>query len=441
MTGVQTPRGHPVTYGSPRASIGHVVSRGIDRVSSGRAGVASVTDLTTRREPERQDLDHSPPADRRERQRPDAPSSVSGGVELSRLLVLARLTAAQALQIGADVLAAAAVEAVSGSSGPGSDEVVVGPVVAADGRVVLGPSANGGRAGSPSAAGTRMRPAGQVLADVAAAARLPGPAADPAADQRLAELDRAVQDLPAAGLPVVARRLQEAAAAIDRTAVHAELAALVRAVGGAGGSPNGVARTGQPPTAVRAGTVEPAPRRSRSAGRRIAAWLVSILVLAAVVVAEVVLLRDDITADIDMLLDAGRGEDRPSAAPEPDGPELAAPAPAAAGSVAAVDLRALAPCAPGAPCTVRLLVRLLPAAEPQVVTWSYQVVDRCTGQAVTVAGGTVTVPPQADRAAAVGSIPLPPLDGVAVFAVTDAPDAAASAPVVVGSCKPAEQGG
>ena len=267
MTGVRAPRGHPVTYGSPRASIGHVVSRGIDRVSSGRAGVASVTDLTTRREPERQDLDHSPPAAGRERQPPDPPSSASGGVQLGRLLVLARLTAAQALQIGADVLAAAAVGAAPGSSGPGNDEVVVGPVVTADGRVVPGPSANGERAGGTSATGTTMRPASQVLADVAAAALLPGPAADPAADQRLAELDLAVQDLPAAGLPVVARRLQEAAAAIDRTAVHADLAALVRAVGGAGGSPNGVAPTGKLPTPVRAGTGEPAPGRSGSAGR------------------------------------------------------------------------------------------------------------------------------------------------------------------------------
>ena len=249
-----------------------------------------------------------------------------------------------------------------------------------------------------------------------------------------------MQDLPVAGVPVVARRLQESAAAIDRTAVRAELAALVRAVGGAGGAAGGAGWTGEPPAAPHAGPAERAPRRSRSAGRRVGAWLLSILVLAAVVVSEVVLLRDDITADIDMLLDAGRGEDQPSAAPERDGPDLTAPAPAAAGNVAGVDLRPLTRCSPGAPCTVRLLVRLVPTAEPQVVTWSYQVVDRCTGSAGIAPGGTVTVPPQADRAAAVGIVALPPLDGVAVVAVTDAPAAAASAPVVVGSCPPTGQG-
>jgi hypothetical protein len=273
------------------------------------------------------------------------------------------------------------------------------------------------------------------------AARLPGPAADPATDQRLAELDRAVRDLPADGVPVVARRLQEAAAAIDRPAVRAELAALVRVVGGAGGTAGGVRWTREPPSVARAEPVELAPRRSRSAGRRVGAWLLSILVLAAVVVSEVVLLRDDITADVGVLLDAGRGEKDTSAAPEPDGPDVTAPAPAAAGSVAAVDLRPLGHCAPGTPCTVRLQVRLIPAAEPQVVTWSYQVVDRCTGQVGVAPGGTVTVPPQGDRAAEVGIVALPPLDGVAVLAVTNAPAAAASAPVLVGSCRPTGRSG
>jgi hypothetical protein len=234
--------------------------------------------------------------------------------------------------------------------------------------------------------------------------------------------------------------LQEAAAAIDRTAVRAELAALVRAVGGAGGAAGAPGRTVAPPTALHAGPAARGPRRARSAGRRVGAWLLSILVLAAVVVSEVVLLRDDITADIDMLLDAGRGEDQPSTAPQRDGPDLTAPAPSAAGIVAGVDLRPLTRCSPGAPCTVRLLVRLVPAAEPQVVTWSYQVVDRCTGSADIAPGGTVTVPPQADRAVAVGIVLLPPLDGAAVVAVTDAPAAVASAPVVVGSCPPTGQG-
>jgi len=355
-----------------------------------------VTDLTTRGVPERQDSGRSPiPVPRSERHEADPPPAVSEGVRLSRLLVMARLSAAQALEIGAGLRAAAAAEASPGSNGNGSGRLLVDPVITIDGRVVLDPTAAGGGAGSGS---DRRRPVDAVLADLAAAVPPPGPVTDPATE-------------------------------IDRTVVRTELAALVRAVG--------APPAGGPPSAPRAGQAELSGSRSRSAGRRIGAWLLSILVLAAVVVAEVVFLRDDITADVGLLLEAGRGGAHPSAAPVPDGPPLVAPAPAAAGNVAAVDLRPLERCAPAAACTVRLLVRLVPSSEPQVVTWSYQVVDRCTGTSGIAPGGTVTVPPQADRATAVGVVALPPSDGVALVAVTGAPAVAASAAVVVGSCRSA----
>jgi hypothetical protein len=102
--------------------------------------------------------------------------------------------------------------------------------------------------------------------------------------------------------------------------------------------------------------------------------------------------------------------------------------------VTGVDLRPLAACTPGAPCGLRVLARVLPAADPQVVGWSFRVVDGCTGTAWTAPGGTVTVPPGADSAVAVQSVPLPALPSVAVVAVTDVPAAAASPPVAVGSC-------
>ncbi|MGY1745825.1 hypothetical protein [Blastococcus sp. SYSU D00695] len=347
---------------------------------------------------------------------PEPVAAAEEGVELSRLLALARLTAAQALEIGAGVLAVA-----EASGGP------VDPRVTARGEVVAGAGAGG-------------RPVATVLTDVAAAARLPRPAGG-GAGRGSAELDRAVGDLPADGLPVVARRLQEAAATADRAAVQAELAALVRAAGTvpggrAAGTTAAGAAAGAPPTPA---TPRPAGRR---AGRRAGAWVLSVLLLAAVVTAEVVVLRDDIAADIDLLLDAGRdGADPSSGAPQVVEPELPAPAPAAAGAVAAVDLRPLAACSPGAPCTLRLLVRLVPDAEPQTVTWSYRVVDRCTGAASTAPGGSVTVPSQAGRAVAVGTVDLPPAAAVAVFAVTEAPAAAASAPVVAGSCTPPGPGG
>ncbi|MGY1641824.1 hypothetical protein ACI782_11915 [Geodermatophilus sp. SYSU D00703] len=340
------------------------------------------------------------------------PAEPPGGVPLPRLVALAGLTPAQALEIGATVLADAALRSATGA-GAGGDQVVV--VVAADGRAVLGAA-----------------PVESVLATVSGAARLRTGRADPAADPVLAALDRAAAELPEAGVPAAARTLQEAAGRIDRAAVRAELAALVRVIGGEA-RPSG----GRQPAEAPGGTpVGRTGREHRTAARRTGAWLLSIVVLAAVVLGEVALLRDDIATDIDLLLDAGRSGAEASTAPEPDGLPVVPPAPAAAGSVAAVDLRPLARCAPGAACTVRLLVRLTPGVEQQVVTWSYRVVDRCTGATEAVPGGSVTVPAGGDRAEAVSTVALPDLPAVAVVAVTEGPAAAASSPVLAGSCHP-----
>lgn len=370
--------------------------------------------------------------DRGERPAGPAPA-LPGGVELTRLIALARLTPAQALELAAGVLAE-----LAGRSGSGTcervpvDRVVVG----ADGAVVLTPAGDGG----PSAAARAGVPVTAILEGVAAAARVRGRRADPAADRLLGQLDRAVAELPGAGVPAVAGQLRQAAAGIDRGAVRAELAALVRAIGGVAAAATGGGSTGD-----RSGAAAAAPSRrgptagTRTAVRRIGAWLLSVLVLSGVVVLEVAVLRDDIAADVDLLLGAGRSGVEASAAPEPDGLPIVPPAPAAAGSVTAVDLRPLAPCAPDAPCTLRVLVRLIPGADPQVVTWTYRVVDRCSGAADTAPGGSVTVPAGSDRAAAVGTVVLPAGASVAVLAVTQDPAVAASPPVSVGSCSSDDQ--
>lgn len=361
----------------------------------------------------------------------DAPApTLPEGVELTRLLALVRLTAAQALELGAGLLA--------GTAERGDPLVPDRAIVSTDGRVVLGPAPDGGRGGAPDLPTT--------LADVAAAARLRGRPPDPAAEQLLAELDRAAAELPDVGAPALAARVHEALAGTDRDGVRAELAALVRAVNGRsapalGSGPAGPPSTGARPAPARRAT----PRQPRTSWRRIGAWLLSVLVLGAVVVAEVVVLRDDITADVGLLLDAGRSGATESTAPEPDGKPIVPPAPASAGSVTAVDLRPLLPCAPGAACTVSLQVRLTPAPADQVVTWSYRIVDRCTGVpvpapdgTVPVPGGTATVPAGGQRIAVVGSVALPALPAVAVLAVTDVPAVAASPPVFAGSCLPGQ---
>ncbi|MFW3172831.1 hypothetical protein, partial [Geodermatophilus sp. CPCC 206100] len=203
------------------------------------------------------------------------------------------------------------------------------------------------------------------------------------------------------------------------------------------GAGHGAGPSGSPPGRTGAAPVRRAGvRAARSPVRRIGAWLLSVLVLAGVVAVEVVLLRDDIVTDIGLLLDAGRSGSPPAAEAEPDGLPIVPPAPAASGAVAGVDLRPLAGCAPETPCGLRLLVEVVPGPEPQVVTWSYRIVDRCTGATGTAPGGTVTVPAGGTRAAAVGTLPLPAGPALAVLAVTDLPAVAASPPVLVGSCRP-----
>jgi hypothetical protein len=360
------------------------------------------------------------------------------GVALSRLLALARITRAQALEIEAGVLEEAARRPEPGNGHSGGaritlDQVVVG----ADGRIGFCPAPGGARNGGPPAPRSPGDGVGAVLAAVAAA-RPPDRADDPPQDD---VLDRALAELPVAGVAAAARLLQEATPETGRETVRAELAALVGAIRtelrpGPGAAPTG--------TAAGPGTEAPARRgdrgRGRTARRRIGAWLLSVLVLAGVVAVEVAVLRDKIAADIGQLLDAGRGGTAAAASAVPDGRPITPPAPAAAGAVTGVDLRALRPCAPGAPCALRLLVQVEPGAGPQVVTWTYRLIDRCTQASGTAPGGTVTVPARGRSAVLLRIVPVPDLPAVAVVAVTDRPATAASPPVLIGSCAHHPQG-
>lgn len=365
------------------------------------------------------------PSDEVRAQPVDPPSVHRSGVALPRLVARAQLTVAQAVELAAAVSAEALGTAGPAAGLPGSEPVLPGPVVVgADGRVVAG-SREGVPGGGPTV--------GVVLADLADAVRPRVRCGGAPAERLVAELDRAVAELPLGGLPTVARELRELAEGIDRRTVRAELGALVTAIGGAAGPAAGSPAPATSRTPTKA-------RRTRSTRRRIGGWLLSLLVLAGIAVGEVGALRDHIAADVGTLLDAGRSGSGPATAPTPASrpPEAPAPAPAAAGAVQAVDLRAVAPCAPGAACLVRLEVRLAPATADRVVRWSYRLVDRCTGATRGAPGGAVTVPPGARRVEATGVVALPAVPpAVAVFARTDAPAVAASPPLLLGSCPPA----
>jgi hypothetical protein len=350
-------------------------------------------------------------------------------VQLARLIALARLTPAQALEIGAGLLTAVA--RLSEPNTLGIDDVVV---IGLDGRVALG-CASGGRAAMSSARRASSAMVEAVLAELVIAVRCRARPADPL----LVELERAIALVPLADLPVVARTLEDACAAIDRDGIRAELSALVRAIAGhsgttiVSGAPLGAA------SAVAAGRGRAPERRPSGRGRvvmrRIGAWLLSVAVLVAIVLLEFAFLRDDIVTDVDLLLDAGRSESVPSVVPEPDGLPVVAPAPATAGTVTAVDLRALDRCTPGAACSMRILVRLVPEAEPLTVTWSIRIVDRCTGATETIPGGAIVIAPGEEQATVVSPVPIPHAAS-AVFAVTERPAVAAGPPVLVGSCPP-----
>lgn len=403
-----------------------------------------MTDLTTDRATERhcgEPVHAAADLDGFERLPADGPPSALGvdGVPLTRLIGLAGLTPPQAFEIGVALLA----EAAKCSEPDGDRLGGVQIMIDTNGGIVLVPESHGcGEGRSWPVAGLAAGAVAAVLADLAGAARRPTGRPDPPAARLLAELDSAVAQLSVTGVPSVARTLREACAGIDHKAVRAELAALVRAILGSPGSAAGSEPAGGPPprvAGVNGGRRSPSGA-AQAAARRIGAWLFSVAVLVAVVLLEVAFFRDDIATDVNLLLDAGRSESAPIAAQEPDGLPLVPPAPAAAGTVRGVDLRTLELCVPGAPCAVRVLVRLVPAPDPQTVTWSFRVVDRCTGATDTTPGGSVTVPPGAEQATVVGTVALPPYAAVAMVAVTDVPVAAAAPPVLVGSCEPERPG-
>jgi hypothetical protein len=155
-----------------------------------------------------------------------------------------------------------------------------------------------------------------------------------------------------------------------------------------------------------------------------------------VVLTELALLRDEISRDISAVLESGRSS-APNAEVAPTLPPVLPPAPRAAGPITRVDLRPVAPCAPDADCGFRMQVMLQPQPQPQPVSWQFQIVDRCTGGVVTVPGGTLTVPPDGDRADAVSTVGLPEGGALAVTALITQPAAAASGAVpvpAVGGC-------
>jgi hypothetical protein len=328
---------------------------------------------------------------------------------LTQLLSIARLTPAQAVALGSDVLAG--LEDAADLAQPRPRGMRVGR----DGRARVtdtGSPPSGNRADLASAA---------ALLDGLRAATWPS-----ATDAGLVSaLERAATEARAPhGLASAAAILREADAAGGAQA-RAEIARLVTMVA------DGVApapTTGAAPPAPTVRRSRPPRAVARSVVRRSWKWVLSLVVLVVAVLVEIAFLRDEIGRDVQAVLEAGRaGPAAETSAPTL--PPVVPPAPAAAGPISRVELRPVGPCTPDATCALRMQILLRPQAEPQTITWEFRVIDRCTGAEVTVPGGTVTVPPHGVRADVVGTVGLPRTEALAVLAMTSSPFSAASTAV------------
>lgn len=372
----------------------------------------------------------------RAEQRESAPvrGTRAGEVRLTRLLALVALSPAQAVEVGAGLLAVVELDQEREQESPDDGGPAVDRIaVDVDGRVVVGPGPRTG--GVPAVgAGAPARGDAALLRELAGAVRAQAGPGNPGNARLVDELDRAVAELPVAGVAAVRQRLEEACVALDRRAVRAELGALVRALAASTGTagPGGAVR---PETAPEDRSRKPPSAGPRRAARtRVWGWLLSVAAVVAVVALEVVLLRNDIAADVRLLLEAGRSGSAASTVQERDGLPVVPPAPAAAGAVAGIDVRPLTACMPGTPCTVRVLLRLVPAVDPRTASWRFELTDRCTGGTDAASGGSVTVPAGSQQVAVVDTVLLPAHRGVAVSAVTEQPAVAAAPPVLLGSC-------
>jgi hypothetical protein len=245
---------------------------------------------------------------------------------------------------------------------------------------------------------------------------------------------------PAAALEAARRSASATLAGEAGTRARRELAALVAALG--------PERVSGPAHSAGAGRARPAPVPAGVWRRRrrppLVALGLALLLVAAVLGAAAVAARHP-PLRFPGAPRAPAALARPSATParptapartptpEPGPRALVQPAPPAAGQVTAVQVQPLqGSCEPDAACPVQVTVRLDPQPSAQEVRWSFRVVDRCTGTTSTLPGASVTALAGWPYVYGTGWPRLPSGRALALFAVTDAPAAAASPAILAG---------
>ncbi|MDT7565613.1 MAG: hypothetical protein QOG76_4237, partial [Pseudonocardiales bacterium] len=376
------------------------------------------------------------------------PAPSSARITVRQLIRLTRLTPEQALVVGADLVCGLRDRHASRRAlgGFGAEHVTVG----ADGSVCLRDEVPAEWTTDQPARHADLVSARALLVELAAIAGQQPPRNGVATSAgRRAEHELAAHELAAAaGRPV--EDLLTAATGLGSmadlvgAAARAELADLAAAAGSplaaAGPAPRVIGTESSPGSRSGTGGAPggPSDRPAGSPGQptvprwaalvRYGRWALVLAALAAVLVLEMVLLGNRVSADLDALSAAGR---QSGAGPSATALSPLPVEPRAAGPIAGVDLRPLALCAPGAICEVRVLVRLVPERGTQRVQWTYLLTDRCTGLEHNAAGGSVTVTPGGRELVAVGQLRLPPASALSITAVTGVPARAASPPLTV----------
>jgi hypothetical protein len=111
--------------------------------------------------------------------------------------------------------------------------------------------------------------------------------------------------------------------------------------------------------------------------------------------------------------------------------------PSAAGPVSSIDLQSAQPdCGAGASCPVRVTVRLTPEPQAQIVAWTLDLFDRCTGTHTTVPGGSVTALAEWPYVYGTTWVQLPAGHPVALIAVSSSPARVASQPFLLAGTRP-----
>jgi hypothetical protein len=124
----------------------------------------------------------------------------------------------------------------------------------------------------------------------------------------------------------------------------------------------------------------------------------------------------------------------PTVAATPTPGQVPVFAPAAAGTIKAVTLKAGSPsCAPGSSCTFNVVINFNPAGSSHDVSWTFKTVDLCTSKVTDFSGGLITADGTWNTTDGNTTISLPAARGQLGVVALSGPDVAASAPLLLGT--------